>query len=173
MMFPEILRSYLLSAVVCVLLGIGIGFGWHFVDRAGGRTAAPAATPPAKQDAPNPPSSSPPAQREGPVLDVPRGSGLSDAQQPARSMALDLSNEEKLILVTLLTRNIDQDRRQWSAQVRSLKQILFKLDPKTPAQPSSPPKVSAPPDAKRGSVRQQEQRPNPSVPVAEEIRARR
>jgi hypothetical protein len=71
-------------------------------------------------------------------------------------MALDLSNEEKLILVTLLTRNIDQDRRQWSAQVRSLKQILFKLAPKTPAQPSSPPKVSAPPDAKRGSVRQRE-----------------
>ena len=172
MMFGEMLRSYVLSAGVCVLLGIGIGFGWHFVDRAGGRTAASAATPPAKQDAPNPPSSNPPAQREGPVLDVPRGSGLSDAQQPAPSMALDLSNEEKLALVTLLTRNIAQDRHQSSAQVRSLKHILLKLDPKPPAQPSSPPKVSAPPDAKRGSVRQREQRPNPSVPIADEIRAR-
>src|SRR5438067_9549201 len=49
------------------------------------------ATPPAKQDAPNPPSSNPPAQQEGPVFDVPRDSGLSGAQQPARSMALDLS----------------------------------------------------------------------------------
>ena len=156
-MFPEILRTYILSAVICVLLGIGIGFGWHyFVDRAGGRAAASATTAPANQDAPNPPSSNPPVQREGPVLDVPRGSGLSDAQQPTRSTALDLSNEEKLALVTLLTRNIAQDRRQSSARVRSLKDILFKLDPKPPAQVFSPPKVSAPPDAKRGSVRRRE-----------------
>jgi hypothetical protein len=153
MMFPEVLRTYALSAVVCVLLGVGIGFGWHFVDRAGGRIAASAATPPAKQDAPNPPSSNPPAQREGPVLDVPRGSGLSEAQQPARSMALDLTDEERLALVTLLTRNIADDRRQSSARVRSLKLILSKLDPKPPAQPFSPPKVSAPPDARRGGVR--------------------
>jgi hypothetical protein len=154
MMFPEILRTYVLRAVFCVLLGIGIGFGWHyFVDRAGGRAVASVATPPAKQDAPNPPSSNPPAQREGPVLDVPRGSGLPDAQQP-RSMPFDLSNEERLALVTLLTRNIADDRHPSSARVRSLKQILFKLDPKPPAQPFSPPKVSAPPDAKRGSVRQ-------------------
>jgi hypothetical protein len=144
------LRTYVLSAVVCVLLGIGIGFGWHFVDRTGGRTAASAATPPAKQDAPNPPSPNPAAQQKGPVLDVPGGSGLSDTQQPAPSMALDLSNEEKLTLITLLTRNIAQDRRQSSAYARSLKQILFKLDPKPPAQP--PPKVSAPPEAKRGSA---------------------
>ena len=156
-MFAEMLRTYVLSAVVCVLLGIGIGFGWHYlVDRTGGRAAASAATSPAKQDAPNPPSSNPPAQQEGPVLDVPRGSGFSAAQPPARSMALDLSNEEKLALVTLLTRNIAQDHRQSSARVRSLKQILSKLDPKPPAQPFSPPKVSAPPDAKRGSVRQRE-----------------
>jgi len=53
-------------------------------------------------------------------------------------MALDLSNEEKLALVTLLTSNIAQDRHQSSAQVRSLKHILLKLDPKPPAQPSSP-----------------------------------
>ena len=49
MMFPEILRTYVLRAVVCVLLGIGAGLGWHyFVDRAGGRAVASAATPPAK-----------------------------------------------------------------------------------------------------------------------------
>jgi hypothetical protein len=71
-------------------------------------------------------------------------------------MALDLSNKEKLALVTLLTRNIAQDRSQSSARVRSLRQILFKLDPKPPAQPSSPAKVSAPPDAKRGGVRQRQ-----------------
>jgi hypothetical protein len=71
-------------------------------------------------------------------------------------MALDLSDEEKLVLVTLLTRNIAQDRRQSSAHVRSLKQILSRLDPKPPAQPFSPPKVSTPPDAKRGSVRRRE-----------------
>jgi hypothetical protein len=151
------LRTYILSAVVAVLLGTGIGFGWHYLgDRPAGRAAASAATLPAKQDAPNPPSPSPAAQREGPVPDVARDSGSSGAQQPARSVALDLSNEEKLILVTLLTRNVGQDRRQSSAQVRSLKQILFKLDPKPPAQPSSPPKVSAPPGAERGSVRKRE-----------------
>jgi hypothetical protein len=155
MMFGEMLRTYVLSAVVCVLLGIGIGFGWHyFVDRAAGRTVASAITSPAKQDAPNPPSPNPAAQPEGPVPDVSRGSGLSNAQQPARSMGLDLSNEERLALVMLLTSNISQDRRQSSARVRSLKQILLKLDPKPPAHPYSPPKVSAPPDAKRGSVRQ-------------------
>jgi hypothetical protein len=156
MMFAGMLRTYILSTVVCVLLGIGIGFGWHFVDRAGGRAAASATTSPAKQDAPNPPLSNPAAQRESPVFDVPRGSGLSEAQQPTRSMALDLSDEEKLVLVTLLTRNIAQDRRQSSAHVRSLKQILSRLDPKPPAQPFSPPKVSTPPDAKRGSVRRRE-----------------
>jgi hypothetical protein len=157
MMFAGMLRTYVRIAVVCVLLGIGIGAGWHyFVDRAGGRAVASAVTSSAKQDAPNPPSSTPAAQREDPVLDVPRGSNSSDAQQPARSMALDLSNEEKLALVTLLTRNIAQDRSQSSARVRSLKQILYKLDPKPPTQPAPPPKVSAPPDAKRGSVRQRE-----------------
>jgi hypothetical protein len=145
-----------------VLLGIGFGFGWHYlVDRTGGRAAASAITSPAKQDAPNPPSSNPPAQQEGPVLDVPRGSSLSDAQQPARSTALDLSNEEKLALVTLLTSNIAQDRRQSSAYARSLKQILLKLEPKPPAQPFSPPKVSASPDAKRGSAQQREIAPKP------------
>jgi hypothetical protein len=117
-MFGLELRTYVLSAVVCVLLGIGIGFGWHyFVDRTAGRAAAWAAILPAKQDAPNPPSPNPAAQWEGPVPDVARDSGSSGAQQPAPSMALDLSNEEKLALVRLLTRDIAQDRRQSSARV--------------------------------------------------------
>jgi hypothetical protein len=173
MMFPGMLRTYVLSAVACVLLGIGSGFGWHYlVDRAGGRAAVSAAISLAKQDAPNPPSSNPPAQREVPVLDVPRGSGLTDAQQPARSMALDLSDEERLALITLLTRNIADDRRQSSARVRNLKQILFKLDPKQPAQPSSGSKVSAPPEAKAGSVRRRGVGPDPSVLIIDEAQAR-
>jgi hypothetical protein len=70
-MFGSELRTYGLSAVVSVLLGAGIGFGGHyFMDGAGGRAVAAAATPSAPQDAPNPPSSNPFAPREGPVLDV-------------------------------------------------------------------------------------------------------
>jgi hypothetical protein len=76
-------------------------------------------------------------------------------------MAFDLSNEEKLVLVTLLTRGIAQDHSQSSAHIRSLKQILLKLDPKPPVQSFSPPKVSAPPDAKRGSAQQREIAPKP------------
>src|SRR5262249_19143531 len=56
-----------------VLLGTGTGFGWHFfVDRGGGRAVASTVTTSAKQEVPNPPSSNPPAQREGPVPDAPR-----------------------------------------------------------------------------------------------------
>ena len=51
-----------------------------------------------------------------------------------------------------LTTLVNEAREQSSARVRSLKQILFKLEPRPPAQPFSPPKVSAPPDAKRGST---------------------
>lgn len=71
-MFGLELRTYGLSAVVSALLGTGIDFGGHyFVDGAGGRAVAAAATPSAPRDAPNPPSSNPSAPREGPVLDVP------------------------------------------------------------------------------------------------------
>src|SRR5262245_26271080 len=105
------LRTYVLSAVVAVLLGTGIGFGWHYLgDRFGGRAVASTITPTAKQEAPNPPSSNPSAQRDGPVPDVPRLSSSSDAQQSARSTAVDLSNDEKVALVDLLTRSIAHDR---------------------------------------------------------------
>ena len=66
------LRTCGLGAVVTVLLGAGIGFGWHYLDDVGGRAAvASVATPLEKQDAPKPPLSCPPGSREGPVLDVP------------------------------------------------------------------------------------------------------
>src|SRR5262245_35745033 len=145
------LRTYVLSAVVSVLLGTGIGLGWHFlVDRAGGRAVASTVITPAKQEAPNPPSSK--AQREGPVPDVPSS---SDTQQSARSTAFDLSNDEKLTLVTLLTRSIAHDRNP-SSNVRTLQSILVKLDPKPLAQPSPPAKASAPTGAKRAGARRLE-----------------
>ena len=80
---PE-LRTYGLSAVVAVLLGAGIGLGWHyFADSAGGRAVAAAATPLPQQDVANPSSASPPAPAGGPVLDGPPFPGLSHYPQPA------------------------------------------------------------------------------------------
>src|SRR5215472_1045259 len=94
------LRTYCLSAVLTVLLGAGGGVAWHyFADSAGARAVALAATPPV-QGVPSPPSLNPTAPREGPAPDVPRS---SDAQQPARSIAINLADEEKLALVALLT----------------------------------------------------------------------
>jgi hypothetical protein len=83
-MYASELRTYGLSGVVAVLLGAGIGFGWHyFADSAGGRAVAAAATPLSQQDAPKPPSASPPAPAEGLVLDAPEFPGLSHYRQPA------------------------------------------------------------------------------------------
>src|SRR6516164_3395682 len=83
-MYGSELRTYGLGAVVSMLLGAGIGFGWHyFVDSAGATVVAWAATSPAQQAAPNPSSSNPPAPREGPVFDVPRFPDSPHAQQPA------------------------------------------------------------------------------------------
>ena len=66
------LRTCGLGAVVAVLLGGGVGFGWHyFADRAGPATAVAAVTRPAHQDAPSPSVSCPPEPREGPGPDVP------------------------------------------------------------------------------------------------------
>ena len=81
---PE-LRTYGLSAVVSVLLGAGMGLGWHyFADSAGGRAVAAATTQLAQQDAPPQPlSSNPPAAAESPVLNAPQFPGLSRYPQPA------------------------------------------------------------------------------------------
>jgi hypothetical protein len=72
------LRTYSLGAVVAVLLGAGIGFGWHyFGDIAGTTAVASAVAPPAQRDAPNPALSCPPGPGEAPTLDVPRFPVLS------------------------------------------------------------------------------------------------
>jgi hypothetical protein len=84
-MYGSELRTCGLGAVVCVLLGAGIGYGWHYLDN-GGVTAiaASVSTPLAKQNVPGPPPPNPPP-RETPVLDVPQLPGLSHYPQPARS----------------------------------------------------------------------------------------
>jgi hypothetical protein len=72
------LRTYGLGAVVAVLLGAGIGFGWHyFADSAGATAVASAVAPPAQRDAPNPALSCPPGPREAPTPDVSRFPVLS------------------------------------------------------------------------------------------------
>jgi hypothetical protein len=85
-MYGSELRACGLGAVICVLLGAGIGFGWHYLDDGGGRAAVAAmATPLAKQDAPSPPASNPSPPRETPVSDGPLFPGLSRNPQPAES----------------------------------------------------------------------------------------
>jgi hypothetical protein len=62
-----------LGAVAAVLLGAGVGVGWHyFADTAGPATAVAAVTRPEHQDAPSPSLSCPPVPREAPGPDVPR-----------------------------------------------------------------------------------------------------
>ena len=149
-MYGSELRTCGLGAVVAVLLGAGIGFGWHyFADNGGGRAVAAAATPLAKQDAPNPPSSNTPSQPEGSVFDVPR----SPASSRTSGMTLDLSDEQKLALVSLLTRSIADDRHPSASRVRTLKDILVKLDAKLLAQPYLAPNAYAPPDETRTRAR--------------------
>jgi predicted negative regulator of RcsB-dependent stress response len=61
-MYGAELRTYGLGAVVSMLLGAGIGFGWYyFVDSNGGKAAA-SATPLAQQDAPKEPLQKPSGQ---------------------------------------------------------------------------------------------------------------
>jgi hypothetical protein len=57
------LRAHGLSVVLFVLLGPGIGLGWHYVvDGAGVRAVASAPTFPAQHEAANPSSANPPSQ---------------------------------------------------------------------------------------------------------------
>jgi hypothetical protein len=59
------------------------------------------------------------------------------------------SDEQKLALVALLTRSIANDRYPSSPHVCTLRDILSKLDPKPPAQPSLAPKAHALPEETR------------------------
>jgi hypothetical protein len=84
-MYGSALRAYGFGAVVSVLLGTGIGFGWHYIaDSAGGRAAAAAPTRPGQEDVSNLPSPNPPAPREGQALDAPKVPDSSQARQTAR-----------------------------------------------------------------------------------------
>jgi hypothetical protein len=143
-MYASELRTCGLGAIVAVLLGAGGGLGWHYFADSGGATAS-AVTPLAKQEAPTGPLSNLPPPREGPVFDVPGSPALA----PASGMALDLSDGQKLALVALLTRSIADDRHPSSSRVRTLKDILVKLDAKPPAQPYPAPNAYAPPDETR------------------------
>ena len=137
-MYASELRACGLGGVVAVLLGAGIGVGWHYFGDSARAGASPVALR-AKQDAPDLLSSNPHAQPEDPVIDLSR----------ARGMALELSDEQKLALVALLTRSIANDRYPSSPRVRTLRDILSKLDPKPPAQPSLAPKAHALPEETR------------------------
>src|SRR6516164_1090154 len=89
-MYTSELRTCGLGAVVAVLLGAGVGVGWHyFVDSASGRAVAAGPTPLAQQDTPNSPLACPP-RREGPVTDVRRLPVLSGPNnQPGTTHARD------------------------------------------------------------------------------------
>ena len=152
-MYASELRTCGLGAVVAMLFGAGIGFGWYyFADNGGGRAAvASAPTTPANQDAPNPVLSSSAAQPEGPVLEVSRSPDLLHA----RGIALDLSDDQKLALIALLTRAIQSDRYPSSPRVRTLKNILVKLDTRPLEQPYPAPNAYAPPEGTRTRARHQ------------------
>jgi hypothetical protein len=70
-------------------------------------------------------------------------------------MALDLSDEEKLALVGLLTSTIVHDRYPASQRARVLKGVLAKLDAKPIAAPHRGPDVHAPSGPKRADVRRE------------------
>src|SRR5215469_11007245 len=83
-MYGSELRTCGLGAIICVLLGAGIGYGWHYVDTNGGRAPmASTAAPLAQQDA----SSAPPsklAPQGDPAVSIPQVPGASHYSQPAQ-----------------------------------------------------------------------------------------
>ena len=89
-MYASEVRSCGLGAVVAVLLGAGIGVGWHyFSDGADGRAVTPVATSLAQQDVSHPPLACPPP-RGGPVAEAPRLPVLSHPNnQPDTSHVRD------------------------------------------------------------------------------------
>jgi hypothetical protein len=64
-------------------------------------------------------------------------------------MNLDPTDEEAAALIRELAEIIDGDRYQFSERIRTLKAILSKLRPESVREPLPPPKVYAPPRAKR------------------------
>ena len=77
-MYASELRACGLGAAVAVLLGAGIGLGWHyFADSAGATAVASAVALPAQRDAASSPLSCPPGPQEAPTPDVPRVPVLS------------------------------------------------------------------------------------------------
>src|SRR5215472_816597 len=83
-MYGSELRTCGLGAVVCVLLGAGIGYGWHYLDNGGGRAAvASTVAALAQQDAPSGPPSTP-APQGGTAVNVPQVPGVSHYSQPAQ-----------------------------------------------------------------------------------------
>jgi len=109
-MYASELRACGLGGVVAVLLGAGIGVGWHYFGDSARAGASPVALP-EKQDVPDLLSSNPHAQPEDPVIDLSR----------VRGMTLELSDEQKLALVALLTRSIANGRYPSSPHVRALR----------------------------------------------------
>jgi hypothetical protein len=67
-------------------------------------------------------------------------------------MNLDLTDEEAAALIRELAAIIDGNRYQFSQRIRTLKRILTKLRPEPTRQPLPPPKMYAPPRAKRRHV---------------------
>jgi hypothetical protein len=64
-------------------------------------------------------------------------------------MNLDLTDEEAAALIRELREITDSDRYQFSERIRTLTTILSKLRPEPARQPLPPPRVYAPPRAKR------------------------
>ena len=107
------LRTYGLGVVVCVLLGAGVGWGWHYlVDSAGAAVVAASAPPPTGQDKSTTPSSNPPAPRQGPILDIPRSPDLSDVQQPTRTNLLRGEQDEKRASIRMRQCRRRRDQRR-------------------------------------------------------------
>ena len=99
------LRTYVLGAVISVLVGACIGFGWYyFAERAGAATMPSAVTPLAKQDTSSPAVSCPPGPREDLGLDIPRPPVLSRLNDQ-----LDRTNAKGGLSVT--NHRIHQPRR--------------------------------------------------------------
>jgi hypothetical protein len=64
-------------------------------------------------------------------------------------MKLDLSDEETAALAKELADLINRDRYQFSERIRTLRGILNKIRPEPEPEPLPPPKLYAPPRAKK------------------------